>query len=1134
MRAAAFVFWSVTGVYSKMAWRAQDIMHAIDSEGFLWGEDDAPVYDPSLRDAQLFDKREKGMSMSQAVRAVNESYENYSMDPGKSLNSYQVTDKQGIKNVPHPPTTEKDIHTELEDMLKETHRIIWNQTWGLPMHILPQAMKHTIAKSKTPTGRAQLKEQYKKDIAWLKQQSEETIPIMDLFFNNFDEFAKTEDGKWLIEVAGVVKPLPHIKDVLYREVEEKIDGKVSVVFSKKNGVLFGRLMRRYWDIAGDIEGRDLALVREVMNGFKVIDTIQESNLTTWIPETRAKMNTVQITHDKQAHSVEEFLTQGFKTEDLPDQPPKHATDFDLMHMARTILKLAAKGICRGPYTGRDRLKCKGVIARTFPVRQETKARPIVHPKDPNALSPSLEKMRIIGTEGIMDAFHMCAAPQGMEDLARTAAAPFTKKVAAAHIYEQVVRRRNWKLDGTPLHDPHQETWNLHAWLAYSTYATRRNHEMVHEMPGYRPIITTRDKVQAFFQLAVDNPSLNWMTVWLTRLTGVEHTVKWSKWTRRCIEWDPERHQVVVNRDLTPPDGAAIRKGTALSYIGAHRISPTWGESGPRELARIVRDIDDHTPDKAVQLRTLGRIIDLSSLDDTPYKDVAEEIKDKITTYRKHREGEPVCLESSAMGMGARHSIFGFGRYAEGIMGIAQYVFSIPVIIYIDDNITISHPELAEIQQELHDGLLDALGCFREHSKADTHLYQVLEYPAGPKVTALGVDYEHVGDTATMIYPKPKRMDKAIARVGQLCSDLADAHKSPPFRQGQKTVGSLLDVTVTNREMKSFAVHKRIYRHFTATERVWKGAMLSGPMRASLSRLIRAALANAILEGPKFIDPKVAIREVMWMMSDASMPDSAELLKNPEKCYPPFIGAVLFREGCPPLSFSIPVGIKPPKGRYDTAAFLTARERVYRRFGLNGNGAAALAQRRLGEMAGIFELEAIAVWTALALWHQELQRGRLVAAIDNTGVISAAAAGASSSKLASKVLTATNDMLARYDIHFAPIYVLSELNLGDAMTPKNDRHAALRDAALKALGTVTAGRHADHAKQLEELYRLTSTTFKSEGAALPINRWHSEHSDAIAGWKARALAKWNTGHPTLGSLAANTDRPDYQLAFEDDP
>ena len=100
MRAAAFVFWSVTGVYSKMAWRAQDIMHAIDSEGFLWGEDDAPVYDPSLRDAQLFDKREKGMSMSQAVRAVNESYENYSMDPGKSLNSYQVTDKQGIKNVP--------------------------------------------------------------------------------------------------------------------------------------------------------------------------------------------------------------------------------------------------------------------------------------------------------------------------------------------------------------------------------------------------------------------------------------------------------------------------------------------------------------------------------------------------------------------------------------------------------------------------------------------------------------------------------------------------------------------------------------------------------------------------------------------------------------------------------------------------------------------------------------------------------------------------------------------------------------------------------------------------------------------------------------------------------------------------
>ena len=145
-----------------------------------------------------------------------------------------------------------------------------------------------------------------------------------------------------------------------------------------------------------------------------------------------------------------------------------------------------------------------------------------------------------------------------------------------------------------------------------------------------------------------------------------------------------------------------------------------------------------------------------------------------------------------------------------------------------------------------------------------------------------------------------------------------------------------------------------------------------------------------------------------------------------------------------------------------------------------------------------------------------------------------------------VLNSINRMLAEYDIKLMPKYVISELNLGDAMTPKDDEHKQLRDEVLEHLGTRKAGRHVERIPGLRELYRELCTTKPTEDKIQKArrrrktgrNKWkqtemeEQEQRQKTIEWQKRAIDKWNEVMQEKDSWETGRTRKEPKANYRD--
>ena len=868
------------------------------------------------------------------------------------------------------------------------------------------AMRRVLCMAKTRRGRTSLQKHYGKWDKLLDELAVATSPIMDWFLYDWERFKKTEIGTWLITECGLEKPAPHIQHVMYRKPQLKDEsGKPKIYDIKKNMIMLAVLARLTWKVDPSL-GQDKDCVRCMLNGFLTTGPIPESHNKDWEPETRKKrisQYTLDDTEKSNYEAVQNGTYQGVKP---PPQPYEFLSDF----MLRVIYKVGCEDLMReGLKTeALPHHKTKAPFARTFGVEQG-KVRPIVYHKMLNHWATSSERMRLLGTEAVIEAIGMAMAPPGGEADALRSGAPQTRKAMMRSIEKETKRRKEALEAQRPIIDPQAPTYDPYGRL---TKADRKHIKSAQE----RHHLSDEDIWKA---LGSPDPAAK-------RRKFDEHDAEFAKAAEKL-------ERAKANADSVSKEWDAIMAAVELWDIvddQETRERPPWLMI--RDMSQAFFQLPVRDPAMNLECWWKPGFYEERKHWDVKINPDAAEYSAKTVDANGKRPGYHEIRGSFVAGMGNVHSIFAWVRFSELLMQICNTLLGIPLIAYVDDNIIVGRPEIAQQQLALFDKLLDKLGIFREQTKSHQHdaVTAVLK--------ALGMDYTRVvidGREEMLVAPSEARLGKAVRRVSELIGHLQgtfDPSKTADdgplsHKKALEAVGSLADIASGHREDFMFSVHRAIYSNFTCSKKRWLKGTEAKDRRKRLCLWLNRTLRNTLNQGPKLIDYRT--RRVAWLYTDASFPDkgTGEV---------PYVGGVLIRPGFPPQAFSIPMAC-PNQAPWAVPG--TERE------------GAVSEEHKQWNRFGIFELEACALHIGLDLWGNELRGTRLMAKIDNVGVIAARVGGISQNNAAVTVLDRIRRLAAEKDISIWSTYVLSECNIADLFTPKGDRHRAARKATAAALG-----------------------------------------------------------------------------------
>ena len=995
--------------------------------------------------------------------------------------------------------------------LREMERDLRKGNVARSINALPRMLKHILRWGKSDAGIRQLKAHYKAKEKMLTALDDATRPIQDAFFDDWDAFKATGIGAWLIDTCGVEPPAPHIRKVLYRTPTLKDENGVKRQYTiNKNFILFAVLLRMTWQ-ADPAMGRDHDLLRSLLNGFLTTGEIPRSGNDQWAEESRLKRLNQYTDEDLTGKSLTAVEQGTYVGEAPPGQPYPFLNDF----MVRCIYKngcydLVQEGLKEKLPHYRE---AKAPYARTFGVEQG-KIRPIVYHKFLNFWTTSTERMRLLGTDAIIEAIAMAMAPPGQEDAAVRAGIPQQKKHINAQIAEETQRRKDALAEGRDIADMAGALFDPRVWgcdipqpdadaleAARDSEAKRRRLDDERIRAATRDMNETRQRWAA--GTATNSTPQTSSPTHTPAATGAETAIELLRSTQRL--W----HALDTSARRQPPPWICLR-----------------------DMSQAFFQLPVRDPDMNVE--SWFRPANFDDVKDDP-QDIPQPGDPELGKKRNakgKRPGEAELWRSFVAGMGNVHSIFAWVRFSEAVMAITNTLLHVPMIAYVDDNIIIGTRQLAAAQLALFDLFLDRVGIFRENTKSNQHSDVV------NALTALGMDYTHVvvppptaeaspepgttpdqatsapvdsrhtGDpptgtpatgtgasgardadlgersgpahaagptttaTATgtkemMVAPSAKRIQKAITRIADLTAALQAAKptreglQSRSWKVGVQAVGSLTDITAGHREEFIFSLHRSIYVNYTASETLWDAQTSTAKGRAVLCQWLGRALRNTIAQGPKLLDFRV--RDIAWVYTDASFPDKGQ-------GEVPYIGGVLVRPGQPVQAFSIPMGNANawPWKRVTTTAGPVPPA------GQSGRDPRTELEK-LWDSYGIFELEACAVYVALDLWGSNLRGTRTIFRIDNIGVVASRTAGRSTNKTATLLLDRIRRLANHHNIKMWATYVLSELNIADLFTPKDGKHRRARAVAAAFLGVPEEDPR--DAEAVTRMYKAIRTTDK---------------------------------------------------------
>ena len=1006
--------------------------------------------------------------------------------------------------------------------LREAERDLRKGNVARSINSLPRMLEHILRWGKSEAGARQLFTHYTAMERMITQLDEATRPIQDAFFDDWATFSATGIGAWLIETCRVEPPAPHIKKVLYRKPTLKDEDGVKKEYEiNKNFILFAVLLKMTWQ-ADPQMGRDYDLLRSLLNGFLTTGPIPRSGNDQWSEESRLKRLSQYTDEDLTSKSLDAVQQGTYVGEPPPQQPYAFLNDF----MVRCIYKNGCYDLVQeGLKTKLDDYRdAKAPYARTFGVEQG-KIRPIVYHKFLNFWTTSTERMRLLGTDAIIEAIAMAMSPPGQEEDAVRSGIAQQKKHINTQIDEETQRRKTALAEGRNIADEIGVLFDPAAWGC--------------PLPPQDQRILTDARESEAKRRRLDDEQVRQAT---KRLNLARE--QWINQSGASSDPGPDNPDATTSSDATTTTRATSnREGPILELVRSaqdlwntldtslQRMPPPW--LCLRDMSQAFFQLPVRDPQMNVE--SWFRPEDFDDVKDKP-QDIPQPGDPELGKRRNAKGKRPGTAElwcSFVAGMGNVHSIFAWVRFSEAVMAITNTLLHIPMIAYVDDNIIIGTRRLAARQLALFDLFLDRVGIFRENTKSNQHS------DVRKALTALGMDYTHVtvprartetndtsadtratpsaqqdctpdgsspvgrrpsstgptssgtfqkgprtGGRATtasstqevMVAPSTKRIQKAITRIAALTAALhspatdRQTLEARSWKAAVKAAGSLTDITAGHRDDFIFSIHRSIYVNFTASETLWKANTEGTKGRELLCQWLQRALRNTITQGPRLLDFRV--RKVAWVYTDASFPDKGlgEV---------PYIGGVFIRPGHPVRAFSIPMGNPNawPWAKLDDRDLRTTRPSLP-----PGRDPRTEAEK-LWDSYGIFELEACAVYVALDLWGEHLRGTRTIFRIDNIGVVASRAAGRSKNRSATQLLDRIRRLATHYDTKIWATYVLSELNIADLFTPKDAKHRRARAAVAAYLNVPEEDpRDAEAVARMYKAIRTTDASLTGRGAS----------------------------------------------------